>query len=55
MAGSGLTAISLEHHWTGRRDSSGNAFRYKSKAWIEDKGKNATPRPVHEIFFVGVP
>jgi hypothetical protein len=54
VAGSGLTAIGLEHHWTGRRDSSGNAFRYESKAWIKDKGKDATPRPVYDIFFVGV-
>lgn len=53
VAGSGLTAISLEYHRTGRRDSSGNTFRYESKAWIRDKEKNATPRPVYDIFFVG--
>lgn len=51
---SGVTAISLNHYWTGRRDASGNTFRYKSQVWISDGNDVATPRPVYDIFFVEV-
>jgi len=49
VVGSGLTAISLDYHYTGRRDVSGNTFRYESQVWIP------TPRPVYDIFFRRVP
>lgn len=55
VAGSRVTAISVDHHWTGRRDSSGNTFRFKSQVWINDEGKGSTPRPLYDIFFVAVP
>jgi hypothetical protein len=48
---SSVTAIGLEYHWTGRRDQSGNTFRYESKVWI-DNGHRSTSRPVYDIFFV---
>lgn len=51
VAGSGLAAISLDVHWTGRRDASGNLFKYRSTAWIAGEG----PRPVYDIFFIRVP
>src|SRR5262249_41926005 len=44
-----VTAISVDYHWTGRRDQHGNTFRYQSKVWME------TPRPVYDIFFVAAP
>ncbi len=54
VTASGVSAIELEYHWTGRRDVSGNTFRYASKVWIGEAGKPATPRPVYDIFFVAV-
>ena len=55
VAGSALAAINLDAQWTGRRDSSGNMFRYEAAAWISDDGKKPSPRPVYDIFFVPVP
>lgn len=53
---SGVKAISLHYHWTGRVDSSsGNALRYQSKVWIAEGDKRATPRPVYDVFFVRLP
>jgi hypothetical protein len=52
---SGVAAISLRYHWSGRLDSSGNALRYESKVWIAEEDKRATPRPVYDVFFVRVP
>jgi len=52
---SDLKGISLDLHWTGRRDSWGNVFRYQSIAWIGKAGKNRTPHPVYDIFFIPVP
>jgi hypothetical protein len=52
IAGSTVAAIGLDYHWTGRHDSSGNSFRYKSKVWIADAGHHATPHSVYDIFFV---
>lgn len=52
VGGSELAAISLNYHWTGRRDSSGNTLRYQSQVWISDASNRATPRPVYDIFFV---
>ncbi len=54
VAGSAMTAISLDYHWTGRRDSSGNTFRFESQVWLAGKASHATPRPVYDIFFVTV-
>jgi hypothetical protein len=55
VAGSGIVAISLDYHWTGRRDASGNLFKYESKAWMVNAGGNATSHPLYDIFFVRVP
>ncbi|HYK03530.1 MAG TPA: hypothetical protein VE974_17365 [Thermoanaerobaculia bacterium] len=52
--GSGVAAIGLEYHWTGRQDSSGNTFRYQSDVWIADVSNRPTPRSVYDIFFVPV-
>jgi hypothetical protein len=54
VTGSAVKAISVDYHWTGRRDSSGNTFRYESKVWITKNG-HATPSPVYDIFFAEVP
>jgi len=55
VAGSGIVAISLDYHWTGRRDASGNLFKYESKVWMVNAGGEAMPHPVYDIFFVRVP
>lgn len=47
-----LAAIGLDHYWTGRQDSSGNSFRYKSEVWMTGTSGPPTPRPVYDIFFV---
>ncbi|HYK00711.1 MAG TPA: hypothetical protein VE974_03085 [Thermoanaerobaculia bacterium] len=51
---SGVTAISLEYHWTGRVDPTGNALRYQSKVWIAEADKRATPRPLYDVYFVSL-
>lgn len=51
---SNVAAIGLDYHWTGRRDPSGNHFRYGSRVWM-NHAPRATPRPVYDIFFVAVP
>lgn len=53
VTASSWKAISLDHHWTGRRDSWGNTFRYESRVWIAN-GTKVTPRPVYDIFFMPV-
>lgn len=45
-----LRAISLDAHWTGRRDAFGNAFRYESRVFIQ-RQQASTPRPVYDIYF----
>jgi hypothetical protein len=55
VAGSDLTSISVDYHWTGRRDAMGNTFRYEAKAWLGKNKETATPEPVYDIFFVHVP
>ena len=52
---SALKAISLRYHWAGRRDASGNMFRYESQVLIANGDGKPTPRPVYDIFFVPVP
>src|ERR1041385_2145948 len=47
--------ISVTDHGTGRRDGSGNTFRYESTVWMSGIGKRAVPRPVYDIFFASVP
>jgi hypothetical protein len=47
-----VTAIGLDYHWTGRRDASGNRFRYESKVWMRRARGRPTPHPVYDIFFV---
>jgi hypothetical protein len=51
---SSLTAIRLNYHWTGRRDVSGNYFRYQAAVAIQATTTQTTPRPVYDIFFVHV-
>jgi hypothetical protein len=51
---SSLTAIRLDYHWTGRRDASGNYFRYQAAVVIQAVANQLTPRPVYDIFFVHV-
>lgn len=55
VAGSGIVAISLDEHRTGRRDASGNGFRYQSTIWIARAAERAVPEPVYDVFFVSVP
>jgi hypothetical protein len=56
MATSDMTAISLSYHWTGRRDRSGNFFRYTSTVFLTQRSVGgSTPRPVYDIFFVSRP
>ncbi|HEY6137503.1 MAG TPA: hypothetical protein VI670_07025 [Thermoanaerobaculia bacterium] len=51
-----VKAIGLDYHWTGRRDSSWNTFRYEALAWFgKGNDSKATPRPIYDIFFVSVP
>jgi hypothetical protein len=55
LAGSGVTAIDLRYHWTGRRDAFGNQFRYQSTVWIENQRGDSRPKSLYDIFFVHVP
>ena len=52
---SGVRIIGLDYHWTGRRDHSGNTFRYESQMWFANGRGHATPRPDYDIYFVGTP
>lgn len=47
-----VRAISLDYHWTGRRDEAGNTFRYASHAWIRDASNHDVLRPIYDIIFV---
>ena len=51
---SSVMAISLDYHWTGRRDVSDNTFRYESHVRMEN-GQHGDVRPVYDIFFVPAP
>jgi hypothetical protein len=52
---SDVTGIDLQDHWTGRRDSWGNVFRYKSLISVRnDAGDGERKEPVYDIFFVPV-
>ncbi|HEY6141354.1 MAG TPA: hypothetical protein VI670_26665 [Thermoanaerobaculia bacterium] len=50
-----VLAIALDAHWTGRRDVSGNTFRFESTVWISNGKGEATARPVYDVFFVRAP
>ncbi len=56
IAASDVTAIDLDYQWTGRHDSYGNAFRYKSTVWLRSSrhSTHSDPRPLYDIFFVPV-
>jgi hypothetical protein len=54
IAESDVVAISLDYHWSGRRDVSGNTFRYESKVWLKSANGPSEPRPVYDVFFVSV-
>jgi len=55
IAGSGVTSIDLHDHWSGRRDTSGNLFKYESLVSITDSAGHTVQRPVYDIFFAPVP
>lgn len=52
---SSVLAIALDYHWTGRRDVSGNTFRFESTVWISNSKRQSTARPVYDVFFVRAP
>jgi len=56
IAGSGVISIDLHDHWSGRRDTSGNLFKYESLVSITSgPGKGIQKHPVYDIFFAYVP
>lgn len=55
IAGSGVTSIDLHDHWSGRRDTSGNLFKYESLVSITDSSGHTVRKPVYDIFFAPVP
>jgi hypothetical protein len=55
LSASGVNAIGLDYHWTGRRDASGNVFRYESTVWVVKAAGAASPKPVYDIVFAPVP
>lgn len=50
IAGSEVAALETEYHWMGRRDSSGNLFRYQALARVA-----GARRPIYDVFFRLVP
>lgn len=54
LDGSGVAAISLDYHFSGRVDPSGNALRFQSKVWIAEADQRATPRALYDVFFIPV-
>ena len=56
IAGSAVTAIDLHDHWSGRRDTSGNLFKYESLVSIRNgSGNGVHKQPIYDIFFVPLP
>jgi hypothetical protein len=49
-----LIAISLDYHWTGRRDQHGNTYRYESLLSIK-RGAATVHQPVYDVFFAVAP
>lgn len=55
VQGSEITAIDVAYHWTGRRDSQGNTFRYQSTVWLRSRSEQvdrSTSRPIYDVTFV---
>jgi hypothetical protein len=50
IADSSITAIEIQHHWTGRRDQSGNWFGYEGHL---HEGKSV--RSFYDVFFMKAP
>jgi hypothetical protein len=50
-----VLAIAVNYHWSGRRDVSGNTFRFESTVWISNGKGQATVQPVYDVFFVRAP
>ncbi len=51
---SDVSAVDLDYQRSGRRDVSGNTFRYQSEVWLRQRNGPPTPHPVYDIFFVAV-
>ncbi len=47
LSTSEVTSLGLDYHWTGRRDASGNTFRYKGQV----RTSRGT-RPYYDVFFL---
>jgi hypothetical protein len=55
VAGSGVVAIDLNDHQTGKHDVWGNAFRYESLVSMQKRsGRGVRTRPLYDIFFVPI-
>lgn len=54
LATSGVDAIEVGYHRSGRRDRHGNEFRFESRVWMNGASGRRVARPVYDIFFVGV-
>ena len=57
VSSSRMVAISLTYHWSGRRDSYGNTFRYEARVWLASAnthGAEPQIKPLYDIFFVPV-
>jgi uncharacterized repeat protein (TIGR02543 family) len=52
LGNSGVIALSLAYHWTGRLDRWGNMFRYESIVWLKDSQGHMRAKPVYDVFFV---
>jgi hypothetical protein len=53
---SDVIAFGLNYHLSGRRDASGNVFRYQAAVWFRHgRSGQLAPRPVYDVFFVSVP
>lgn len=55
IVGSRVHAIDVRAHWTGRRDASGNLFKFQSQVWLVRPNGPPSPAPLYDIFFVPVP
>jgi hypothetical protein len=54
LEGSGVTAIDLHYHWTGREDRFGNVFKYQSLVSMTNRSGHGHQEPVYDIFFAPV-
>jgi hypothetical protein len=53
IAESAVSSVDLNAHWTGRRDSYGNVFRYESTIRLRPKTPSSSQqtKPLYDIFF----